>query len=261
MKKISGLQYVVLFFSSLLMFTSCITGEGGTKDSGPAFGVVGISDKTFENVLYVDEITAFYNIRFANKYPGDCFYVYFELDHDAPENSYENLVTKGYYTINVIDMDDISRWELAYSLTDTSQVLPNEVPLLEGFLEGEIYNYVKGMAFFASGIEMPSDQQMIWDLSYNSMDIVKEEGGQRYYDLFLRAMVRYPGSKSPEKRGVINAFNMKSYLEMVAQREKTLGSSTFKIRINYAAEIKDETITWKQQASRGEIPVAWILNE
>ena len=260
MKKISGLQYVVLFFSSLLMVSSCMTGEGGNKWSGPAFGVVGISNKTFENVLEIDESTSLYNIRFANKYPGDCFYVYIELDYDAPENSYENVTAKGYFTVNIVDMDDVAEGRVSYSLTDTSQVLPNEVPLLEGILEGEIYNYVKGLVFFASGIEMPSDQQMTWGLSYNSLDIVKEEGGLRYYDVFLRATVRSAGSKSPEKRGVVNAFNLKSYLEMVAQREKTLGSANFKLRINYASDIKNETITWKQQESK-DISVAWILSE
>jgi hypothetical protein len=247
MKKLN-FKYGVLFFISLLLFVSCM-GETGNKESGYAVGVVRMEDKALINVLDVDEYTSFYSILFANTTPGACFHIYYELDYDLPENSYESVLSKGYYTISVIDKVELDRWEMVYHLSDTSQVMQDEVVLIEPISSGD-FAYIKGMAFFCTLLEMPAEQKMYWTLSCDIQNYMQEEdGGQRYYDVFLRATVKIPSTKSSDRTGIINAYNMQYYLERIAQDEHSRGSNSFKIRFNYVSDIKDEKITWKQQES------------
>ena len=257
MKKIN-LQNVVLFFISLLLFTSCI-GTNSNSESGYIVGVVRIETKTFKPVLDVSDDVAFYSVRFENTNPGACLHVYYELDFDSPENSYEVVASRGYFTVNILDKVELDQWYMSHYPDTTSQVLTDEVALLDPAMGGEVA-YVKGMAFFGSILEIPAGQTMYWRLSCDMQDYMKEEGGSRYYDVFLRATVKTSSNKSPERTGSINAYDMQSYLERIARDEKNRDSKEFKIRFNYVSEIKDEVITWKQQESL-PIFVAFILGE
>ena len=250
-----NMQRVMLFFVSLLLFVSCW--EGGTnKESGYAIGVVR-TDDNLKNVLDVSEYESFYSILFANTNEGACLQVYYELDYDAPENSYDNIVANGYYTVTIIDKFELDRFEMAYNITDTTKTLVDEIAIQEPIMSGD-FAYVKGMGFFYSVLEIPAEQKMMWHLSCDLQNMVTEENGQRYYDVFLRSTVYQSSSKSSENTAVLNAYNMKYFIEMVAREVKSLDQSSFKLRFNYVSDIKDEIPIWSHQET-SDISVDYII--
>ena len=48
--------------------------------------------------------------------------------------------------------------------------------------------------------------------------MVKEEGGERIYDVFVRAKVKTPGTKSETDMMVANTYQIKDYLETAARK-------------------------------------------
>ena len=257
MKKFD-LQRVVLFWVSLLLLSSCI-GEEPKISFGNAVGVVSIENKTFKKVLDVGNNVSFYSIMLVNKNPGACFYIYYEFDKDSPENSDENVAANGYYTTTHMQLsEELERIGMLYSITDTSNVLTNEVAVITPILN-EYFAYINGVGFIFSVLDISSEQEMDWNLSCDFENMVKEEDGKRYYDVFLRSTVHQSSTNPTTRVNVINPFNMKDFLESIAQEEKNLGNEKFTLRFNYASEIKDDKITWKQQESPLELPVAYIL--
>ena len=256
-----NLQRVIMFFVSLLLFASCM-GEGVNKDSRSAVGVVDLDAKTYsKKVLYLSEDFAIYSGRIVNTDFGAYLYVYYEIDYDAPENSYENVEANGYLTASYMEViQELDQFRMEYAVTDTTKALTNEVAILDPIVSGDL-GYVRGKGFFFSFIEIPADQKLYWDLSCDMMNHVKEVYGQRYYDVYLRSYLHpeYPVStKSLDHSYVLNAFDMRSYLERIALEEKSLGNSTFKLRFNYVSKIDDEILTWGQQES-WEIAIDYIL--
>ena len=246
MKK-TNLQNVSVFFVSLLLFVSCI-GEGRNAEVNETVCVVSAKD-IFTNVLDLPDGRSFYSSIFANKTPGDCFWIYYELDHDDPLNSDESVLVNGYYQISLLAYDEIKSYGISYEVTDTTTVLNGEVAILEA-IANEWYSYVKGMFFVVSALNIPSDQEVYWDLSCDMDNVVAEEYlGQRVYNVYLRSQVYSSSTESSKDVGMYNAFNMRFFLEKVAQEEKKLGRSSFKLCFNYVSEIKDEKLTWAKQYS------------
>jgi hypothetical protein len=211
---------------------------------------VRFDSKTFKNVLDVTDEVSFYSNRFDEAYDGNCFYISYELDYDIPENSYENVEANGYYWVSIFDKIDVDRWSISSMLTDTSNVLTDEVALIDAVWDGAV-TYLKGKAFIISSLQMPVDQEMYWNLSYDSDNMTTDEFGQKYYNVYLRSTIRRQGTKSKERVSVANAFEMKNYMEEVAKKEKELGHHTFKIRFNYPSVInEDGQITWDHQDAR-----------
>ena len=266
MKKLS-FNVIVLWCVSVFLMTSCMTGDGGNKQSGQAFGVVRFDMKAMKNVLDVNTYDSFYSSLFANDFDGDCFLVTYEIDYDLPENSYESVLANGYLTVQLTDNPTpVNSKDVSFStfIPDTTKALTDEVPLIDGINDVAFeYNfYIRGMFFMVSSAEVPTDQKMYWNLAYDPEHLVSEENSQRYYDLYLRSTIRRVGEESKKQTGFINAFNMKYYLEMIVQREKTLGAtstSTFKLRVHYPSAISDTgVLTWKTQDSR-EIQLGTIV--
>ena len=250
------LQRVVLFFVSLLLLTSCM-GEGRNVQSGWTFGIVrSESGKKLLDVNVSD--IPFYSYRFKEASDGNCFFITFEIDFDKPENSYENIEKNGYFDISIDVKEDVPSWPVYSTLTSTTNVLPNEVPIVEAIWNGE-YLYLNGKFIMHSVMLMPTDQRMTWDLSYD-MDNMLTDDGQRHYNVFLRSAIRgIEGTNSKETFSIVNAFDMKYYLETVAEKEKELGSSEFIIRFNYPSAIdEDGQITWDYKDTR-DIMVELII--
>ena len=257
MRKLN-LQSVILFFVSLWLLTSCIDGEEQNRQSGTTVGVVRTDYESGKNLLDVSAVDAFYSIRFAQDKEGDCFLVTYLIDYDREENSNANLIANGYYTVDIMLKEDVNKWAVNSMLTDTSKTLLNEVEIQDPIWDGD-YMYIKGVFFMYHLIEIPTDQNMAWNLSYDYDNLSSEEDGQRCYDIYLRATIRREGDRSKEKITIANAFEMKNYMEMVANKEKESGKSEFRLRIHYPYEInEDGQITWKSKHSR-EISVSSII--
>ena len=250
MKKLS-LQHVILLCVSLMLFASCM-GEGSNRESGYIVGVVRLHEVSGIKVLYIDDYNSLYSIAFANTNLDACLQVYYELDYDLPENSYDNLIANGYYTVTILDKMELDPFVMSYSLTDTSRVLNNELPITEPLYNRDIIAYIKGWSFICNVIELPEGQEMSWDLSCDMSDYVKEENNQRKYDVFLRSYLK-PGATASTKSNItaypVNAYNMRSYMDRIARDEKALGSTSFTIRFNYPSKIEDDVITWSSVES------------
>ena len=256
MKKLN-LQYVIMFVVSLLLFVSCI-GETPRKEVGNAFGVV--REKTFmQNVFDISDGVTLYSSWFANMDPGTCLHIFYEIDYDLPANSPESVEANGYYQVSVFNYQIIDDYPMSFFVTDTTEVWNEEVAHVKAVLDGGWY-YVNGMFFICNVLNIPVDQEMYWNLSCDIENYVTEENGKRYYDVFLRSAINESGAASTVDVDIVNAFDMKYYLEKIAREEKQLGHESFKLRFNYVSNIKDGQLTWSQQETN-DIRVTHIIPE
>jgi hypothetical protein len=130
--------------------------------------------------------------------------------------------------------------------------MTDEVPVADGCYSQQ---YIENHLVLQQVVNQPSDMQLDWNMSYDQNSLMNpvEEGGIRYYDLFIRATVKSEGTKSAGDIAYLNAYHIGNYMTYAAQTEKNkLGSSytsmsVFKVRINYANEIKDGKISWKNK--------------
>ena len=251
------LQNGVLFFISWLLLTSCM-GEGRNVQSGSAFGVLRFDFKSAKNLLDVSDYDSFYSIRFQEANEGNCFWVVYEIDWDRPENSYESIEANGYLMVDILEKPDVDKWMVNPVLTDTSKILTGEVPLISPAMSGE-WAYVKGLLFIISSLDIPTNQTMYWNLSFDRDNMVKDESGQRYFNVFLRTAVNIPGTYSKDRMNVANAFAIESYIKDVAKQVQEANGTSFKIRFNYPSSISESgKITWERLDSY-DIPVEYIL--
>jgi hypothetical protein len=244
--------------AAIMMFTSCLDG-GSNIVRNYALGVVRLDMKTMKNVLDIsDNDYPFYSPVFSVMNEGVCCQVQYLLDWGLAENSQAVLTSNGYYTVTIEEKLEVDRYPLSGLLTDTLKALTNEFPVVNPLIN--INGYIKGLLFMSHQLKQPTDQQTGWELSYDSQNPVKDENGQRVYDLYLRAFVKAPGSKSAEDMAVMNAYEMGNYLKMIAQNEKNLNHQQFYLRFNYVSEIKEDQLTWKRSDNRA-VQVTDILPE
>ncbi|MDR0796314.1 MAG: hypothetical protein LBE79_09750 [Tannerella sp.] len=256
------LQRVFLLCTAVLLLTSCLN-ETGNKESGQVFGVIRFDMKKGANVLDVGEYQALYHIRFINDFDDDCYWVAYEIDYDAPENSADNNIGDNCYvhTINLLaDPVKVEKWGIYPYLTDTTSVLTGEIAIKDPILD-DMFNYVKGKAFMFCLLNMPKDQKMSFNLSYDMKNLTSEDSGYKYYNVYLRASIRREGEESKIDVGYINAFEMRSFLESAAYAEKALGKTSFRLKFHYLSEIDSEgKMKWSTKDSF-DIPTTLILPE
>ena len=257
MKKLI-LQNVVWSFISILLFSSCID-EGRKVDTGYVFGVVRTDYMKGLNLLDVAEDVSFYSSRFEYDYDGDCFFVYYEIDHELPGNSFESVEKNGFYEVTIgTEKQKVDKWNVSVLLpADTLTSLPDELPI-KAALDGDII-YIKGKMFLISNLQKATYQKINWTLKYDIDNMLTEERGQRYYNLFLRA-TEGQGTNSNEFISFANAFEIKYFLRDVVQKEKELGGESFYIRFNFPSIIsEDGKMTWEYQNTRGSINVKELV--
>ena len=257
MKK-NGL-YLASLCLSIVFLTSCM--KGSNVWEGIVLGVVDTSEKNFTTPVIK---TSFYGDLYSSTlvtlvndgsfFYGDCGIFYISINSDLPENSSAAVNTYGYQTVSILNQGKIPKYNLQYSLTDTSTILQNEVAIVKAYVEGNI-DYIAGNVFFGHVVNIPDDWALSWDLSHNSYTMMPTiEGNNRYYDLYLRAIVSKEGSKTTKTdTGFTNAYFLRTFLMNAANAERTyLGtsysatSSKFIVRINFPLSINKDTntITW-----------------
>jgi hypothetical protein len=253
--------------------TSCL--EGGNTTQGYALGVLDYSYsyttpvmKTSYGNYYGPELTSM--ISSGNLEIGNCYYFQYTIDFDLPENSQEMVQTNGYYTVSVYPIAEAEKYYPNYYLTDTSAVLPNELPVSDIVSEDGPYGYAEDYLFITHVVNHLKDLDLHWDMSYNDGDdMITEESGKRHYNLFVRATAS--GDKDENKVTAehlhFNAYYLRNFFESAARKEKDrLGSSyntssTFTVKFNYVSEISDDSkITWKSE-SVDNLYIAWFVPE
>ena len=264
MKKI-GLFLVVSLFS-VFCLTSCL--ESSNIVEGESVGVMTYG-KGYSAILKSPgywfggpSIDALY--AKADMEIGKCYAFYYRHDGDLPENAPNVVEANGYNTVSILGYVEIDKYYMNSYLTDTSTVLYGEEPVINGC--ERIIAYVENNLFLTHIINQAADLQLEWDMSYDTNTMVPtEEGSQRFYDIYIRAIKRNSSDKSKTDVAVLNAYNIGSYLENAASNEKSFLGSSFSesssvltLRFNYVSEIdEDNKITWKSKTER--LGIAAIL--
>jgi hypothetical protein len=223
--------------------SSCLEG-GGNSVRNQTAGVVRLDLNTFKNVLDISAYESFYSPAFSNMDEGTCCFIYYELDYELPENSANVITANGYYTVTILDKVEVDRYPLLPTADTSGIALPNETPLIA---PAQVSGYVKGILFLAHQLKSPEDQKTEWQLSYDWQNpYISEEGGN-IYDVYLRAIVRVSSTKTSEERYESCAYDMKTFLESAAQREKSLNKDLVSLRFNYVSEIREDgTVVWSK---------------
>jgi len=250
------MKKVFLFLCTALVgiisLNSCL--EGSNESSGQAVGVYSAyGSKNFSPVFF-STIGNVYAPNMPNNFTDQkCYYIAYSYSADVPENSAAMVELNGYSTITMTAFVPIADYYLKSSLTDTTIVLDNELPLVSGYEAGGSA-YVQNYLFMTHVIKIPANTVLNWDMSYNYSTMPTVENDKRYYDLFVRATKTTEGNNTGEvDTSVLNAYYVGSFLQYAAQREMSLlgnsysaGTSKFTLRINYVSDIsEDSKLTWK----------------
>ena len=256
--------YATGLFVSVICLTSCL--EGGNVSEGWACGVLGYSSKDMNRVLKTG-MADFYStsLNSAEMFDGDCYLFNYRLDGDSPDNTANVIETRGYYTITISWIAQLTKYYIT-PYVDVSTILPNETPVVKAYFDSE---YVDNHWFIYHIVNQSNGTELKWELSYdaNTMMPTVEDDGRRYYDLYLRATVTKEGDNTPKvETQHLNAYHMSGYLLNAANIEKSLlgsnyssSSSNFTVRFKYASNIdmENNTITW--QSDQIDIPIAMFL--
>jgi hypothetical protein len=262
MKKFS--LYLLVTYVCIAGLTACLEG-GGNRETGYSVGILDIGDKSFNYViktlggdLYAPELLSYMSAGKMNMGAG--YYVSYEIDWDLPENTQNMIMANGYVTVTLLGFLEADSYNLNHSLTDTSVIRTDEVAVTEALVPAAnsgINGFMTNYIFMTHLVQCPENLELTWDLSYDYEKGLTptEEYGNRYYDLFLRAVKTNDSDKSNIDAAFFNSYYVGDYLKRVAGKEKELlGSgnynqnSTFTLRIHYVSEIKDnDELVWENQ--------------
>ena len=242
--------FLVASLISVFCLTSCL--EGNTVSEGQAFGVLNISDKSFRPVLSnTAYLLPFYSASFNSLELGGCYFVYYSLDSDLPENAPAVVEANGYYTVSILDYIEVPKYYLKNNLTDTSEVRYGEMPISDAMA---VQALVENNLFIIQTAKHPDDLKLEWEMSYDEVTMLPTtDGEKRYYDIFIRATKTNSSSGTASDKQHMNAYYFSSYLKTAAEKERTLLGSGYNaaysklpVRFNYVSEVKGDTaLVWK----------------
>ncbi|MDD2436277.1 MAG: hypothetical protein PHG27_03365 [Massilibacteroides sp.] len=241
-----------LIFASLLTFgaflmTSCL-GEGSNQQSGVSYGVVDISEKTFQKIIqtawgsvYSAEVA-----RSTDLTIGDCCQFAFVLDGDIPENTSEAIASNGYYTVTVSQYADVPKSSAVPYLEDTAAISEKELTVASvdlsntGFIatSGALYLFLQT---YHEGFS--TDQEQTFSMSFDSNQKPEQVNGKNVYNLYLRVKKTEDGKSLTSTVGLVNAFDLYNFIYNV----KAKGEDDVKFQINYINSLNDDKTeaTWK----------------
>lgn len=228
---------------ALLLLTSCL-GESDNRYSRSGFAVAGVSEKTYQTVLYTSSGIMYSPSVSSQVVNGACYLVNYEVDFGAPENA--DISATGYYTATIAIMDEITKGEAVfYNAPDTTELLPNEQPLknVTGF-SGDVGGYLEGNLFLQATIDMLKDQKNRYTLYWDRSKEPTTVEGISTYSLFLRAVKTADGTGAGvTSYADVRAFDIKTVLESVNRAEEAKDSNSFNLKINYLNTINEKDST------------------
>ncbi len=229
--------------------TSCLEGGSNSVESDTV-GIIRRESK--EGKMVMDNpfpYGPFYSPSLSKLNDGACVLVHFTLDRDAAENSSTIVRSRGYSTVTISALAEISKYRIARfsdpGAPDTGKVLKDEVPIKNPV--NLIRGYVRGYLFVEHVLNQPSDQRNEWYLTYNPKAEPTVVMNTRIYDIYLRTTKQTAGTKTAVDMAYNNAYYIKNYLEEIARKEKASGyNETFRVRFNYVSDIKNNTPVWSR---------------
>lgn len=236
-----------------LLLTSCLgdsSNSGSLQDIPVVMGYDNMSLRA-----YASDADVFYSPNFttANMDSGECYLISFNYDFGAPENA--NVESQGYLYVNLTsNPTKIKQTYTEIMPTDTTTLLMNEIALENAIASYGYYfaSYTKGYTFFASSYTGLNKQENSWHLYFDqSQEPVKDENGINIYTLHLRSTIQKEGEKPSASTADINAYNIRTVLSMLEQRERANSNKSFAINYRYLSKIEDGdeedevVLTWK----------------
>jgi hypothetical protein len=149
----------------------------------------------------------------------------------------------------------INKGYIIRSEGDTTALLPDEIPLIKGVAsttDSYYFAYINGKMFLTSLYNGLTDQKNKWELYFNPSQEPKEESNKNTYSIFLRA-TKIEEGKTPSGNAIeINAYDIKSCMDVLNQREKANGKTEYSIKICYISEInEDGSFKWSATENLG----------
>ena len=244
MKKLKVLG-LAAFAAGMETLTSCLDG-GGNTSTGGGYGVVDFDMNAMGNVVKDDYGTVVYSTGFSNLSQGDFVVYYSTIDWDNQPSDKYITATVGQGQAGKLD-----KWSTSPSLTDTSVVMSNEMAISEvGFIQTAFGNEVYALranshAFIASIFKnIPSDQTISYDLSYDGNLETVQENGVNVYDFFLRATKVGEGKKTEQDCPFTNVFDLNQFLYRAISKERSAGAKKVNVRVNFIKEFSKDSTSW-----------------
>lgn len=228
---------------ALLLLTSCL-GESDNTFARSSFAVAGVSDKSYQTVLYTANGPMYSPSLSSQVVNGACYLVNYEVDLGAPENA--NIATTGYYTASITIGQEITKGDAVfYNAPDTTELLINEQALknVTGF-SADAGGYLEGNLFLQATIDMLKDQRNKYTLYWDRAKEPTTVEGVPTYNLFLRAVKTTDGTGAGvTSYAEVRAFDIKTVLESVNRAEAAKDSERFNLKINYLNTINEKDST------------------
>ena len=241
--KVLGLAAIAAGMFSL---TSCLDGSGNSSTGG-GYGVVDLDMDVLGNVVKDDYGTKVYSTGFANLNPGDFVVYYCSIDWDTqPSNKYITA------TVGQGQVAKLDKWSTDSYITDTTIVMPNEMAISQSdFIQTAIGNvpYIlraNSHAFIATSFKnIPSDQTISYDLSYDGALEPVKVNDINVYDFYLRATKVGEGKKTEQDYTPVNVFDLRGFLDRAISKERAAGAQKVNVRVNYIKEFSKDSTSWE----------------
>lgn len=245
MKKFKLYGSLVALAAAVLL-TSCLGDSGNSTQSAETqFAVAHTDSKSMKTVLDVYYYGPLYSPSVELMVnPGSCYFIDYQIDFSTPENV--NAATNGYYIANIGNVTEIDKAFPVLQVADTTALLENEQPV-EKFAVG---TYVSGHFLLGMNFAQLKNQQTRWEVYYDPSQEARETtSGERYYDLFVRAVKKVDGEGSSSTTAVVyRSVLLKNFIEQCNEREKANSKKTFNLKFNYlkSFDAKDGTdLKWE----------------
>lgn len=244
MKKFKLSCSLVALAASVLL-TSCLGDSGNSTQSAETqFAVARTDSKVMKTVLDVYYYGALYSPSIELMVnPGDCYFIDYQIDFSSPENV--NVATNGYYVASIGKLTEIDKAFPIMQVTDTTALLENEQPV-EKLAIG---TYVSGNFLLGMNFAQLKNQQTRWEVYYDpSQEGGETTSGERYYDLFVRAVKKVDGEGSSSTAVVYRSVQLKNFIEQCIEKEKANSKKTVNFNFNYLKSFnaKDSTdLKWE----------------
>lgn len=232
----------VLAAAALILLTSCLGDSDNTRTLNSQFAVARIDSKTFKTVLDVNGLGSVYSPA-AESFvtAGNCYLIDLTVDFSSAENA--NAADNGYYVANVGNVNEVAKGVSIQQAADTTALLENEQPVSELVIN----TYVSGYLLMSANFDQVKSQQNRWEIYYDpAQEPGEDKNGNRYYDLFIRAVKRVDGEgTSTTKEVVRRAFEVKNFIDKCIEKEKADGKTMVNLKFNYLQSIgKENEMKW-----------------
>jgi hypothetical protein len=266
MKKMT--LFLLMTLIAVVSFTSCL--EGNNTGTEYYVGILDYSKnyttpvmRTLAGDFYGPELNSL--ITNGDMEFGDGWYFQITYDQDLPENSPEMVYINGYYTASIYPLVKADKYSAIPYLTDTSEVMTNELPVSEIlYVSNEApYGYAEGYLFITHLVSHEQNLELNWNVSYDRDDMITEVNGVRYYNLFIRATKSANGEEGASTTNLLhfNTYQLSDFFDVAArnERDKTDINAAFTVKINYVSEIKESEIIWNSTTT--SFPVSLFVSE